>query len=68
LYVTCRNGGLSFLVKTSNNKWLGNAATYKDFWYPTAQLPVVAAVSVGKAPGSAAADLAGPAKQLDMEK
>ncbi|WIA18801.1 hypothetical protein OEZ85_003484 [Tetradesmus obliquus] len=62
------HGGLSFLVKTSNNKWLGNAATYKDFWYPTAQLPVVAAVSVGKAPGSAAADLAGPDKQLDMEK
>jgi hypothetical protein len=55
-------------VKTSNNKWLGNAATYKDFWYPTAQLPVVAAVAVGKAPGAAAADMAGPAKQLDMEK
>lgn len=58
---------MSFLVKTSSNKWLGNAATYKDFWYPTEELPVVAAESVGQAPGAAAADLKAPAKQLDME-
>lgn len=66
----CRRGGLSFLIKTANNKWLGNAATYKDFFFSTSTLPEMPLVSAPSRDlaGSDAAGVAGPKKTLDAER
>jgi len=66
LVLVCRHGGLSFLIKTGNNKWLGNAATYKDFFFSTGQLPEMPVVT---GPSSAAGSgLKGPDKTLDTDR
>jgi hypothetical protein len=68
LCVLCRNGGLGFLIRTGNNKWLGNAATYKDFFFPTSTLPEMPLVSApSKSLSRDAAGIAGPGKTLDAE-
>lgn len=65
----CRAGGLSFLVKASSNKWLGNAATFSDFFFKTGQLPPVPSGVVGS-PAASTEDshLQGPALPLDMDR
>lgn len=67
LFCVCRRGGLAFLIKTRSNKWLGNAATYKDFFFPTSTLPEMPLVS---APSRAAVTngITGPKQTLDAEK
>jgi hypothetical protein len=65
----CRRGGLAFLIKTRSNKWLGNAATFKDFFFPTSTLPEMPLVSApSRALGASAGGLAGPEKTLDADK
>jgi hypothetical protein len=65
-------------VKTTSGKWLGNADTFADFFFPTSQLPEVPLVSGGGAPTAAAAAAAapnstaggivGPSSPLDADK
>lgn len=65
----CRHGGLAFLIKTRNNKWLGNAATYKDFFFATGQLPEMPLVSApSTAVGANSWGLVGPDKTLDADR
>lgn len=69
LVLVCRHGGVSFLIKTRNNKWLGNAATYKDFFFSTGQLPEMSVVTgPSSAAGAAGSGLKGPDKTLDTDK
>jgi hypothetical protein len=58
------------LIKTRSNKWLGNAATFKDFFFPTSTLPEMPLVSAPGGGRSAAAQtggIVGPEKVLDAE-
>lgn len=60
---------MAFLIKTRSNKWLGNAATYKDFFFPTSTLPEMPLVSApSRTLGSAAGGVKGPEKTLDADK
>lgn len=70
---TRRHGGLAFLIKTGRNQWLGNAATFKDFFFSTAQLPEMPLVSAPSSSVVAGASqqqggITGPDKTLDTEK
>lgn len=68
------SGGLACLIKAGSSSWLGNGATHKDFFVPTAQLPSVAEelLAAARADGDADADadasLAGPGAPLDMTR
>eukprot|EP00879_Flechtneria_rotunda_P032499 GHRR01035715.1.p1 GENE.GHRR01035715.1~~GHRR01035715.1.p1 ORF type:complete len:549 (+),score=218.69 GHRR01035715.1:830-2476(+) len=65
-----RSGGLAFLVKAGGNSWLGNAATYSDFFFSTAQLPEVpvAAITGDGQVDHGGSALAMPGAALDMKR
>lgn len=72
LAYNAQDGGLAFLVKAGNNSWLGNAATYSDFFYPTGGLECGVddkAIAAAAAEGGELDDLnIGPDLRLDLER